>query len=179
MTTNITDVDAFTEPCITASDGESANAASLLAMLQPLANRTRYLNNRLAYASYGVQGNNVDNGDKFTLTEETNSGGFVLENNEITVPAVGVYLIEACGVYTSSTDTNPLTFGMVVQHGSDPVVTCAGTRFSANSGHLVNAAGVGVVDVTDPADNKISAVSFVTGVSTASNLCKLVIRRLS
>jgi hypothetical protein len=174
----LNEVDAFSADITVPEDGDPRNAASVEVAFQALANRTRYLNNRLAYASYGVQGNNVDNGGKFTLTEETNSGGFVLDNNEITVPAVGVYLIEASGVFTSSTDTNPLVFGMVVLHGSDDVVTCASTRFSGNGAHLIHASGVGVVDVTDPSD-KISVVSFVSGVSCVGSLNKLVIRRLS
>lgn len=45
MTTNITDVDGF-GTCVTVVDNvDAANAATMLALLQPLANRTRFLKN--------------------------------------------------------------------------------------------------------------------------------------
>ncbi len=47
MSQNITDVDAFTEPVTAPATGEAADQATFLAGLQHLANRTRYLYNRL------------------------------------------------------------------------------------------------------------------------------------
>jgi hypothetical protein len=47
MSQNITDVDAFTDPVVVPSNGEDATAASLLTMAQALANRARYLYNRI------------------------------------------------------------------------------------------------------------------------------------
>lgn len=178
MTVNITDSDTFTDPIVAPDDGDLANGAIFQLAPQGLANRTRYLYNRSAYASYKIQGEDVENGNKFTLVEETNGGGFVLDNNEITVPAVGAYLIAICGVLSTDSDTNPITFGMIVRHGSDYVVDCEGTRFSGNSAHVINASGVGVVDVTDTND-KIYVVASISTVTCATSLCKLVIRRLS
>jgi hypothetical protein len=51
MPQNITDTSAFTSPVVAPVDGEAANAASLLAALQPLSNRTRYLLNLLEAAA--------------------------------------------------------------------------------------------------------------------------------
>lgn len=47
MPTNLTDVDTFSATVAVPSDGESANSASLAAMAQTLANRTRNSKNRL------------------------------------------------------------------------------------------------------------------------------------
>lgn len=47
MPTNLTDVNTFSATVAVPSDGESANSASLAAMSQTLANRTRNLKNRL------------------------------------------------------------------------------------------------------------------------------------
>jgi hypothetical protein len=47
MPANVTDADAFTSPIVVPSAGEGVTAASVLAYVQGLANRTRYLLNRL------------------------------------------------------------------------------------------------------------------------------------
>lgn len=51
MATNITDVDEFTDPVTAPADGDAANAATFLAGLQKLSNRTRFLLNKVWVAT--------------------------------------------------------------------------------------------------------------------------------
>lgn len=51
MTANVTDVDEWTDPVTVPSDGESATSASLLGSVQKLANRSRFLLNKIWVAT--------------------------------------------------------------------------------------------------------------------------------
>lgn len=174
----LNETDAFSADITVPEDGDPRNAASVEGAFQKLTNRTRYLNNRLAFAVYRFDGSDVLGGNKFTLTEMENVGGFVLGNNEITVPAVGKYLIELCGMFATDSDTNPVTFGAFVQHGLNYVGSAEGTRFSGNSDHVVGASGMCVVNVTDTTYKICIVSSYAPGVTCAGSLCRLVIRRL-
>jgi hypothetical protein len=48
MPVNVVDVSAFTDPCVVPDNTEDATSASLLAMAQPLANRTKWLKDKVA-----------------------------------------------------------------------------------------------------------------------------------
>lgn len=55
MPQDITDVDEFTSPCTAPADGDTRNATSVLTPLQKLANRTRWLYNKITNGVPRVQ----------------------------------------------------------------------------------------------------------------------------
>jgi hypothetical protein len=101
MSANLTDVSAFTSPVVVPVDGDTESAASVIAGFQPLADRTRYLKDRLDLARYGraaVSGSPTP-GVKATLALSAASG-VTLVANQLVVPQTGLYLITADVVAT-------------------------------------------------------------------------------
>jgi hypothetical protein len=182
MPTNITEVDTFTATVPVPNDAEAATAASLLAMAQPLANRTTNLkgrvDNAIEYANYAISGA-VASGGTLTLSLTSKNGDFVLASNEVEVPAAGTYIVAMCMQATSVDVTNPLAMGLTLQKGGSTIEQSINRRYSADAGDSVNVAMTSTIVVTTPASEKLNVEAVIgAGNLSVSGSSRLVIHRL-
>lgn len=156
MSTNLTDVDEFTSPVVAPEDNELANAESLIDGLQPLANRTRNLKNRLdtiATASFEVDGSDLTPLSKLTLAAAQAFGSsFTLSSNEVQVPNAGIYDVRAELMLVIPVSGS--LFLIEIHVGSSKLNT--GAVGTSADGEIRSLAFSSLVEITDPATQKIS-----------------------
>lgn len=198
MPSNVTDVDAFTATVVVPNDTEAATQASLLLAVQPLANRTRNSKNRLDVAEplitaaqaavdvlepflqASISGNTKLDGDYYTIAAPTyNVGGFVVASDEITMPAIGKYLvIVTAEIFPSNAD---LRIGLAVHRNGTEVVRLCG---SSPGTAVIAITAIGIVDITNTGTDKLKVASECTGtefgtIALDAEASHIVIRRLS
>lgn len=129
-----------------------------------------------SYAAYTLAGTAIASGSKFTLTQRVNQD-FSLASDEITVPAVGKYLVSVYAKMQGSSTSNPLLLHANLQLNGTNVEFLAATRFSASASDFVASSLVGIVDVTN-VTHKLRLLSANSNI-TMNNDSRLVIRRLA
>lgn len=179
----ITDVDQFTEPVRAPADGDPANGETFQDGLQDLANRTRYLKNRVdghetrvgdlenalptkvtaGSARYTVSGSGLSGNTRATLNQEFADTGFVLVGgNRITVPKIGRYMVTLNVWLTNSDMSNPLLIGAGFTVDGSLVLQTWTRRFSATAGDSLSVTCAGIIRITNIAE-EIDVRPFGTG----------------
>lgn len=164
MSANLTDVDAFTSPVVVPSDGDPENAASVLAGFQPLANRTRYLYNRLtpmlsenggwSVGDLAASAISYATNDKINLATLAATSGLTLAANEITFVNAGTYAWALhAGVFADLDVTDPLRFTLSVIYDGSNSAQITTTRYHNNlvggvGSVLTGVSGYGLIGAT-------------------------------
>lgn len=164
---NITDVDEFTSPVDIPNDTEDANQASILQFVQDLANRTRFLKNRLsevvAYAKLATSGT-IANDERFPL--DANDSSSFLVNAPAATPMVnqnaavsGAIAVASPGIYrvdfkvrmsvAGSSDAPRVNVG-TVPSGGGSFTQADFFRAVKASSNEVTVVGWAIVDLTAP-----------------------------
>jgi len=179
MPSNITDVDAFTDPIVAPADGDSANAATFQAAPQGLANRTRNLKNRVdvieaaltalqtAAATATFDGtlthgepDGVANAAKLTLSGAGTPTGWVVASDEVEVPSNGRYLVLIRSEVRLPDDSSDDEEAIVaIKAGSTTYGYATGRRFKADGSVGTDISGFAVILITTKASQKISFVN--------------------
>lgn len=103
MTTNITDVDEFTDPIVAPDDGDAANGTAFQLSPQGLANRTRWIINRLLNGAEGgsktpsapieILGDGGGTGYGLSVEELRVVNSLLLQGKTITPPTAARYQV--------------------------------------------------------------------------------------
>jgi hypothetical protein len=185
MPTNITEVDTFTATVPVPNDSEPANSAGLLAMTQPLANRTTYLKTVAETAQqcayYTVAGTDIAASSKYTLTEIVKNGAFALSDTDrqVAVPAAGLYMASLCVTVTADDTSNPqpLSIDIVAAETPSQILRNASMRYSTSGSGQVALACTGLLQITDVA-NRIYVLNSLGNNPISVVLGQLVLRRV-
>jgi hypothetical protein len=141
MSANIVDVDAFTSPVVVPTDGDALSAASVIQGFQPLSDRTRNNKSRLdalpafsvsgilVYGRYGLNTGGYADDAILALTAIAQSGGFAIASDEISVPAVGLYLVTLRAEVSSGEAGDDLRRAIELELNGSVIGACAGMRF--------------------------------------------------
>lgn len=141
MSHNLTESSAFTANVSVPDDGDDLVDGSVEPAFQALANRTKFLKDAvdalppfsvsgtLAYGRYGLNLAGYADDAILALTAIAQSGGFSLASNEITVPAVGLYLVTLRAEVSSGEAGDDLRRAIDLELNGSLVGACAGMRF--------------------------------------------------
>lgn len=143
MTTAITDVDGFGS-CVTVVDNvDAANAATMLALLQPLANRTRYLKNSVPSTVTAVKTSTYTAAIGELVRVDTSAGAFTVNlpsavgngghvivvkkveagvTNNVTIDGAGTETIDGSLTNTITASSEPRGYRMLVSDGANWMV---------------------------------------------------------
>jgi hypothetical protein len=185
MAHNLTEDDDFPSTVSVPDGGDPRVAASVEPAFQSLADRTRYLGNRVAhYARFaidttgGLGGAGVASGSKLNLkalTDDpiTSSGEFTLASNEITVPAAGVYFV-SLQLRASCTNTSePLE--VRVRISATAVDTWRSNEVEAGDtrdtdGNSVWLVASGLIVIANPATETIKLLADNSNIKVADDI---------
>lgn len=114
------------------------------------------------YARYVVTGSQtLATNDNVAMTQASENGGFSINGSfEITVPAVGVYHIDACLEGALSDASNPAEYGVRVLSGGASMLEDLRHRYNTTTAQVVRANVSGFVIVTDVGVNVITMKPF-------------------
>jgi len=154
---------------------DQADASDLL-------NALNSLYQRKANARYSGSGSGLAAAGLITLTEDFADSGFTLESNLVQVPAADDYLVSISVAATGTSTDNPLGLGATVQtKEGDPdaarVTNARGWRYTASPSHVMYASGSQVFRITDPENQRIRVLAFVTDETMALTFLNLSIVR--
>lgn len=179
MPTTVTEADVYEPTVEVPNDGEAANQASLLTrFVQDLVNRTNFLSKRGATAVYTMSGTSVASLAKVTLTNVINDTGYSLASNEVTVPRIGVYFVAIHSSLASAGTGNPQQMLLEAQTISGAACDAYGYRYSATTTDKVAISAAGLVNITDPATEKIKVINAHGSACTLSDDPRLTIIRV-
>lgn len=165
---------------------DKADASDLLDALEALFYRRGLVDALLAArvkagsASYRNGLSTTD--DPIHWTEDLAGTGFsIVEDAQVQVPAAGRYLVAWSGRVGSDHD-NAVDVGLTLKAGGSDVGFAQARRFSTNPSDTLRVNGVTLVDIADPAAQRIT-VALATSQGTPSlsgvNVAQLSITRVS
>jgi len=182
MSTNITAVDAFTDPVVAPADGDPVVGAAPELMGQALANRTLNNKNRVdalqEYCTAYITGSK-GNGVAFDLAVDQNSGSFTVASNQILVPSTGVYEISWTASVAVTDATSDKTISVNIESNAGNLAAMRTVRpGTTNTLHVAMAGGT-IVSLTS--GNYVSLLSNEISAATIDTLstARLVVRRIS
>jgi hypothetical protein len=108
-----------------------------------------------------VLGSSAGNGDPVPIAAETmDNGGFILSSDQVQVPAPGVYLLALTGSCNTTSVSDPAALGVHAQLITAGIFcNLSLNRWNANPGTSVAGTGVGLVEITDPATEKLEVIA--------------------
>lgn len=129
MSANLVDVDAFTSPVVVPTDGDALTAASVLQGFQPLANRTRNLDNRVGGLAISA-GNWVVGGSLFAQNAkyDLTTVGVIL-GSDLSLSGGNTVIIATAGVYQ-------ITWGTTLEGGDAAAGLELGSYLDRNGSNI-------------------------------------------
>lgn len=137
----------------------------------------------LPTARYVCSGSGIATGTTMTIAQRFADAGYVLDSGPpytITLPSAGRFRFGLHGVMTCTSENSAPQFGAVLKinggTGLDNSIFVRSYRFSDNALLSVPLDGGDVLEITDPANEKVTVEAFATNgnVSTSSLMLSIV-----
>ncbi len=117
-----------------------------------------------------VSGSGLAAAAKVTIAEIISKGTWTITSNSLEVPQAGWYAVSFHTSLTTSSVTNPYEGSIFVAVNAVATLSWGCTRWTASASDVYHGSGTGIVKITTPASEKISAhVSGAGTIATTGN----------